>query len=106
MNNPEILNIKSLSGDWCDKDIIILHACFQLLTDCIENEKLFTGHVEWNHDEEHKNAKKELENLYNWWIERKNADLESEINDLENEQYEKDNEMLIRLIKVRKYLWT
>ncbi len=106
MKNPEILNIKTLSGDWCDKDIIMLHACFQLLTDCIEDEKLFTGHVDWNHDEEHKKAKDELEFLYNWWIKRKNKDLEAEINDLEKEQYEEDNEMLVRLIKVRQYLWT
>jgi len=106
MKNPEILNIKTLSGDWFDKDIIMLHACFQLLTDCIEDEKLFTGHVDWNHDEEHKKAKDELEFLYNWWIKRKNKDLEAEINDLEKEQYEEDNEMLVRLIKVRQYLWT
>lgn len=106
MKNPEILNIKTLSGDWCDKDIIMLHACFQLLTDCIEDEKLFTGHVDWNNDEEHKKAKEELEFLYNWWIKRKNQDLEAEINDLEKEQYEEDNKMLIRLIKVRQYLWT
>ena len=106
MKNPGILNIKTLSGDWCDKDIIMLHACFQLLTDCIEDEKLFTGHVDWNHDDEHKKAKEELEFLYNWWINRKNKDLEAELNDLEKEQYEEDNEMLIRLIKVRQYLWT
>ena len=95
-----------MSGDWCDKDIVMLHACFQLLTDYVEDEKLFTGDIDWNHDEEHKKAKEELEVLYNWWIERKGMDLDDKIYDLEEEQYEEDNEMLIRLIKVRKYLWT
>ena len=49
----------------------MLHACFQLLTDCIEDEELFTGHVDWNHDEEHKNAKKELEELYSCGLKEK-----------------------------------
>jgi len=106
MKNPKILNIKSLSGDWCDNDIIMLHACFQLLSNCIEDEKLFTGHVDWNYSDDFKNAKNELHELYSWWNERKSKDSKSEINDLEIEQYEKDNEMLIRLIKVRNYLWT
>ena len=106
MKNPEILKIKTLSGDWCDKDVVMLHACFQLLTDCIEEEELLTGHVNWSHDEEHLNAKKEFEELYAWWTERKRLDSEEKVNDLDRTQYFADNEMLIRLIKVRQYLWT
>jgi hypothetical protein len=101
MKRPGTLKIKTLSGDWCDKDIVMLHACFQLLTDCIEDEQLLTGNTDWSHDKEHLDAKKEIEELYRWWNKRKNID-----NDLDEEQYGKDNEMLIRLIKVRRFLWT
>jgi hypothetical protein len=107
MKNPENLKIETLTGkEWRDNDIVLLHACFQLLTDCIENEKLLTGHVDWDHDEEHLNAKKEIEELNFWWSERKNLDFLDKVHDLDKEQYLKDNEMLIRLIKVRAYLWT
>lgn len=44
MNQSMTLTIKTLTGEWCDKDIVMLHACFQLLTDCIESEDLFTGY--------------------------------------------------------------
>jgi hypothetical protein len=106
MKNPDTLKIQTLSGDWCDKDIVMLHACFQLLTDCIEEEKLLTGNTDWNNDLEHTNAKKEIEELYNWWTERKKLEQKEGINDLDRSQYQKDNEMLIRLINIRQYLWT
>ena len=106
MKKPEVLKIKTLSGDWCDKDVVMLHACFQLLTDCIEEERLLTGHLDWTHDDEYIQAKIEIEELYAWWTERKKLDSEEKINDLDETQYFLDNEMLIRLIKVRQYLWT
>lgn len=106
MERPSILNIRTLSGEYCDKDIIILHACFQLLTDFIEGEEAFTSHVDWEHDEAHKKAKYEIEQLYHWWSTRKTLDGLNGINDLEKDQYEEDNEMLIRLIKIRQFLWT
>lgn len=106
MEKPNTLIINTLHGNWCDKDIIMLHACFQLLTDCVEKEQLLTGHVSWTHDEEHVNAKKEIEELYNWWLERIRNDKADGVSELAPEQYHLDNEMLIRLINVRKYLWT
>ena len=84
----------------------MLHACFQLLTDCIEGENLFTCHVDWTHDDLHINAKKELEELYRWWTERKAFDEEGHIADLDKDQYKEDSEMLVRLISVRQFLWT
>ena len=47
------------------------------------------------------NAKIEIENLYNWWNKRK---LDND--NLENNQYEEDNQMLKKLIEFRQYLWT
>jgi hypothetical protein len=106
LKNPDTLIIKTLNGDWCDKDIVMLHACFQLLTNCIEDEHLLSGHIDWRHNEEQKNAKIEIEELYAWWNKRKNLDREDAIYDLDKDQYVKDNEMLIRLITIRQYLWT
>ena len=106
MKNPNNLNINSLSGDWCDNDTIMLHACFQLLIDCVENEQLLTGHIDWSVDESHANAKKEIEELYQWWNTRKKDSVQNQIDDFNEQQYLKDNAMLIRLINVRKYLWT
>ncbi len=104
MENPTILHISTLTGEWCDKDIVLLHGCFQLLVDCIEKEKLLTGHTDWDSDDEFKSAKIEIQALYDWWAKRL-AD-EEVLDELSESQYEKENEMLIRLIKIRKYLWT
>lgn len=105
MQNPDTLHIETLKGDWCDKDIVLLHACFQLLKDCVEKENLVAGHTNWDYDEEHKNAKKEIEQLYNWWKGRSKIEAVKAINDLDKQQYNEDTEMLIRLIKIRQYLW-
>ena len=101
MKPSNLLKIETLNNEWIDKDLIILHACFQILTDCIEKENLFTGHIDWTNDDEHKNAKIEIEKLYHWWVKRK-----TENNDLDEKSYEIDNNMLKKLIDFRKYLWT
>jgi hypothetical protein len=107
MKNPKKLRIKTLKCKWCDKDIVLLHACFQLLTDCVEKEKLINGIIDWNWDENHKKVKMEIEELYTWWKYRIKLDKKGKINPILNhDQYETDNEMLIRLIKIREYLWT
>lgn len=88
------LRINSLpSGDaWIDRDFIMLHACFQILQDCIEEEKVDT-HCDY---EAHKDFVDEVRFLYNWWIVRK----ESVFSD------DEDDKMLIRLMKIRTSLWT
>ena len=101
MKPLNLLKIETLNDEWLDKDVIILHACFQILCDCIEKENLFTSHVDWMYDDEHKNAKIEIENLYNWRNKRK-----FDNDNLENIQYEEDNQMLKKLIEFRQYLWT
>jgi hypothetical protein len=106
MKNPRKLKIKTLSGKWCDKDLVLLHASFQILTDFIKKEKPFTTHVDWSHDEKSHATKKEIEELYAWWMKRVKLDSADHINDLDGLQYYKDNEMLIRLIQIRQYLWT
>lgn len=106
MKNPDTLKIKSLDGDWCDKDIVMLHACFQLLMDCIKKEKLLDL-IDWSISEEAIKAKQEIETLRDWWKERLKLEKKGKLDPIWSEQhYLKDNEMLIRLINVRKYLWT
>jgi len=93
-----ILKIESLprkSGSWVDRDEIMLHSCFQLLKDCVEKERVDT-HCNY---ETHKESVDEIRFLYNWWIKR----IEKNISD---EQMEEDDLMLLRLIKIRGFLWT
>lgn len=104
MKPSNVLNIESLHDDWCDKDEIMLHACFQLLADCIEKENLWDGGTDWGQDEEHQLAKEELGSLYEWWTLRKHKD--QSIHTLSSAQYDLDNEMLIKLISLRRWLWT
>lgn len=101
MEPANTLKIESLPDGWRDKDLILLHACFQLLKDFIEKEKEIIKQINWNCDEETKKAKSEIDFLYSWWLER----LDKE-NELDETQYEEDNFMLKRLIDVRKYLWS
>jgi hypothetical protein len=106
MKPANVLSIKTLSDDWSDKDMVILHACFQLLVNCIEEEKLFEF-IDWESNNEAKKIKTEIQELHNWWIERTEAEKKNGIDSLwSDEQYKEDDEMLIRLIKIRKYLWT
>ncbi|MGR3179420.1 MAG: hypothetical protein ACUZ8E_15335 [Candidatus Anammoxibacter sp.] len=62
----KILKIHTLEKGWCDKDEILLHAMFQLLVDFVEQEKP-DQIIDWNSDDLHKNAWKEIKSLYKWW---------------------------------------
>lgn len=101
MQPANVLKIENLSDDWCDKDVIILYACFQLLKDFVKKEKKIIKQIDWKHEEETANAKGQIDFLYGWWIERVDKE-----NDLDEKQYEEDNQMLGRLIEIRKYLWS
>jgi len=105
MHNPQNLHINTINGDWCDKDIVMLHGCFQLLANFVEKE-IAKETVDWEYNEPTKNARKEMDELYHWWQQRINKEAEGEYDPILNtEQYETDNQMLIRLIEVRKYMW-
>ena len=83
----------------------MLHVCFELLVDCIENENLLSKKLfDWKHSEKVIREKTELKFLYKWWKKRiKLEKISTSISDL---QYQEDNAMLIRLIKIRYRLWT
>lgn len=100
MQPSNILKIETLDENWRDKDSVMLHACFQLLKDCVEQEKLLNGHTDWDADEIHRSAKVEIEELYNWWL------AYTELNIPDDERYKLETKMLERLISVRWALWT
>ncbi len=100
MEPSNILKIDSLSEEWCDKDSVMLHACFQLLKDFIEKEDIQHSRNDWNADEKHIAAKSEIDELYNWWASYSESGVPDE------DSFELENSMLIRLIKVRWALWT
>ena len=65
MKQGNKLKIKTLDKGWCDNDTIMLHVCFQLLTDCIENENLLSKDLfDWKDSEK---TIKEKQN-YNFYI--------------------------------------
>ena len=60
------LKVYTLEKNWCDKDIILLHAAFQILVDFVEQEKP-DRIIDWDVDKLHKKAWREIKSLYNWW---------------------------------------
>lgn len=131
MQPANLLKIESLTDGWCDKDHVLLHACFQLLSDFVEKEMPKFPYFNWNVSTDMMNAvekqvqfdpsttdenvstntrnvKKEFEELYAWWQEwkkkeeiKKNSTFEEDHAD-----YLIENEMLKRLIDLRMYMWT
>ena len=89
------LNIHSLKNDIIDRDVLLLHSSFQILVDFVELEYGLDYHSHID------GFQVEATALYKWWLNRKNDPwTDAELT------YEKDTEMLIRLMKIRKYLWT
>jgi len=94
-----ILKIKSLPSTkesiWIDRDFIMIHACFQILEDCVEKENVDT---EYDY-ESNKDFVDEVRFLYNWWQIRKTKD------EIDDDELKDDDEMLSRLMKIRTQLW-
>lgn len=92
MRNLKIESLpKVTSNTWIDRDEIMLHACFQILKDCVDKEGVDT-HCNY---ESNKEFVDEVRFLYQWWEARKNG----------GPYWEEDDEMLIRLMKIRTQLW-
>ncbi len=132
MEPSNILKIESLPDGWRDKDHVLLHACFQLLSDFVEQEIPKFPHINWNvpansadpavikgiqfdqntTDEnasaDTRDIKKEFEELYTWWQEWKKKETTEKSSTFkeDHEEYLKENEMLKKLIDLRMYMWT
>jgi hypothetical protein len=57
-----------LKPGYHDIDQRLVHANFCLLVQYVEKEKPFE-HIDWDSDDGHKNAAKEIKELYKWWKE-------------------------------------
>lgn len=95
MRTLKIESLESKSKGWIDRDEIMLHSCFQILKDCVEKEHVDTH---CNYDA-HKEFVDEVRFLYNWWILRSQKIMT-------DEQMEEDDKMLMRLMVIRRSLWT
>ena len=91
----KIESLRSVAEGWRDRDEIMLHACFQILKDCVEKEHV-DEHCNY---ESHKESIDEIRFLYQWWIKRS-------VKLITEDQNKEDDLMLIRLMKVRSFLWT
>jgi len=127
MKNPRTLTIPTLPKGrkaWRDNGGVMFNACFTLLADCVENEHLLDGSIDWTANEQSREAKAEIEALYDWWNKVKNDDDWSPMTSADidksagpsgkstwsrrvnvDEQYEEADKMLIRLIKIRRFLY-
>jgi hypothetical protein len=94
----KFLKVETLSKGWHDMDELMLHACFQCLVSFVEKENGL-NHANY---EAHKTSVDEVKELYDWWKIRGNENLAYADDKISN----KDTEMLIRLIKIRHFLWT
>jgi hypothetical protein len=97
--------------DWHDKDITMLYGMMNLLVDYVDGEKCFEI-TKWDEDADSKRVAKEIKAIYRWW--KLYDKLYAIAHNAKGEKFHKmqdslikeEQEMLIRLIKIRKYLWT
>jgi hypothetical protein len=131
MEPSNILRIDNLTDSWCDKDHVLLHACFQLLSDFVEKEIPKYPFINWNipvnkmnfvmrevqfHADKAegvdpantRDIKKEFEELYIWWQQWRQREATKKNSNFEDDHtnYLEENEMLKRLIDLRMYMWT
>jgi len=72
-NRFHVLKLNYLKPGYHDADTILIHAMFQSLVNFIELEKP-DEIVAWDADPEHKHAWEEINELYNWWIDRQDRE--------------------------------
>jgi hypothetical protein len=98
------LGIKSLPKDsdkWVDSDAMILHSCFQILVNYVEDEKVFDI---LSYEGTQKIFLDEVRALYDWWLIRRETIYHPDSKGFEKDDCE-DDVYLDRLIKIRKKLW-
>lgn len=99
MRPGNLIELTGLNADWEEIDTMMLYACFSLLERFVQEEMHLT---DWEVSVKQQQIKKEIDDLSAWWNQRKLAHQDLE----EEEQQQKDTEMLLRLIQIRTYLWS
>lgn len=108
-----VIVCRKLGPTWVDRDHLMFHAAFQCLVDYVEKEDPEAATQTWNDvyklyrtpngdGNNHNQAKKRaddymvIKKLYHWY---------KKLDPYDND-HQKQNEMLHRLIDIRGYLWT
>lgn len=112
-----LLKIPTLEADvWVDRDEFMLHAVFAVLVEFVDNEwdgkcEPYTNDMLEGVTEESKESlskefkeKKELYDLYMWW--KKEYPELSKDPKWHIDGYNPETEKLMRVLELRKYLWT
>lgn len=98
-----------------------MRAVSKFLKQYVERE---AGDMDWEADEEHRSIKKEMDAIYQWWTRDRpvehdpwtiqwdikgDPEVEADVRrryEAEEALHRKDDEMLGRLIKIRRALWS
>jgi hypothetical protein len=86
---------------YLDEDYRLLYANFNILKEFVESAGY--KHIDWDSDVGYYQAHKEFEELYKWWT--RDSSYEP-LDILGDANYNKETEMLVRLVKLRKYMWS
>ena len=115
-----VVKVRTLPPTWVDRNEILLHAMFQILTDFVEMEKPY-GLEPGADDPIHKEEWEQIRGLYDWWKKERPARpdyIDVVINDgatpenykkageIEQAYDEEDTAKLKRLVELRGMLWT
>jgi hypothetical protein len=90
---------------WIDRSDAFLFANFAILVAFVEKE--FPGCVDWDYDDDIKALAAEIKALYEWWtVGRKNEHDAANDADAPVDTEARDDEMLLRLMKAKRVMWT
>lgn len=117
---PWLIRTRLPVNSWYDTDTRLLYGCMNLLVDFVEKEQPFE-HTDYDHDNVSRQIKKDIEEIYSWWKNYENRLIEidknltryllkeitlEEMGLLEDKLRQEEIEMLIKLVKIKSYLWT
>lgn len=101
-----------LKPGYYDPDTRILYTNMNLTKEFVDITK---DTVEWNSDEGHRHAWDELQTIYKWWegyedlLKSRDKTLDNPnfegYAEFEQRVYDEEKEMLVRLMKVRNFMW-
>lgn len=123
--------LNGVTYGWEEVDHQMMYACFKLLVDYVEKQRPF-GIIDFDDNEDSSALKKEILDLYGWWTVTRPKEREevaegwgkipkfrfdanvvwrphpeaAELLKRNKELDDKDDEMLSRLVRIRRSLWT
>ena len=62
-----VLHIQTLPPTFTDRDTVLSHAIFQILSDFVTKECGKDCCISWDQDDEHKQVRQKMDELLDWW---------------------------------------